>query len=123
MSYQLKIDGVALPTPTKSGIQIVAEKIWSSNTGRSGTGKMMGTIVAVKRTVAINWGRLTAEQAGSIRDATSSTTSFHELSFTDIDGKVVTMEVYFSSPQFTIQRLVNKQIPVITGATVQAIER
>ncbi len=34
------------------------EIIWSSNTGRSTTGKMIGTVIAEKKTIDLTWGVL-----------------------------------------------------------------
>lgn len=123
MSYDLTINGVAMPAPIMDGIEISDEKIWSANTGRSTTGKMLGTCVAVKRTITITWPTLTAAQAKTIRAAVSDKNNpFVPIRFTDVDGTVTTMTVYFGTPVFIIHRLRNGS-PVITGATVEGIEQ
>lgn len=58
-------DEVALPAP----VQITAgnEIIWSSNTGRSSTGKMVGDVIAEKQTLTVTWGILTSAQFNLIK--------------------------------------------------------
>lgn len=58
----------ALPSPTD--LQPTAELIWSENTGRAQSGankaKMIGDVVAQKKTYAIKWGVLTQAQMTTI---------------------------------------------------------
>ena len=63
----LTINGVEMPNPAMEGVTISTEKIWSANTGRSASGKMVGTIIATKTTISIKWPALTPEQAAKIR--------------------------------------------------------
>ena len=59
MHAQIKINGTALPSPTKVGI--TEEILWSSSTGRSvKTGEMLGAVVATKHTLDIEWTNITA---------------------------------------------------------------
>lgn len=57
--------GVEMPCPTE--IKINNEIIWSSNTGRSSTGTMVGDVVAEKQTAEITWGILTGSQMKKIK--------------------------------------------------------
>ena len=50
----IQANGVTLPSPDE--IKIADEIIWSANTGRCTTGKMIGDVVAEKRTIDIQWG-------------------------------------------------------------------
>ncbi len=50
-------NGVELPSP--DSMTVGDEILWSANTGRVTSGKMMGTVIAEKETVSINWGILT----------------------------------------------------------------
>lgn len=120
--YNLTIGGKTMPTPIVDGVQITDEKIWSANTGRTNNGSMEGTLIAIKRTVTISWGKLTGAQAATIRDAVSSKTAFHTMTFTDIDGSTKSMQVYFAAPKFTIHRMRNGTM-IVTGATVEGIEK
>lgn len=57
-----------LPSPTE--LQPTSELIWSENTGRAQSGankaKMIGDVVAQKKTYAIKWGVLTQAQITTI---------------------------------------------------------
>lgn len=122
MDYQLKINGVVMPPPKREGITVKKEKIWSSNTGRSASGKMLGTLVAIKRTVSIQWPTLTAAQATVIDRAVSDKDHpFVPMQYTDITGQTVTMDVYFSTPTFTVRSTANGV--KIVGASVDGIEQ
>lgn len=61
----LTAGGVEMPCPTE--IKINNEIIWSSSTGRSSTGTMVGDVVAEKQTAEITWGILTGSQVRKIR--------------------------------------------------------
>lgn len=64
MGLVIKANGVKLPSPSK--ITSTNEIIWSSATGRSSTGKMLGDIVAEKQTFSIVWEFLTKAQQKQI---------------------------------------------------------
>lgn len=98
----LYIDGVKMPTPALEGLSITREKIWSANTGRTGSGKMVGSIVARKTKVAIKWPPMTVEQAAVIENAVSSETGFVALKYTDMTGSTKTLTGYFGTPSYTI---------------------
>jgi len=121
-SYTLTIDGINMPTPKREGVVISSEKIWSSNAGRSSSGKMLGNIIAIKTTVQITWGRLTPAEAELIRQAVGKVDQpFSILEYTDINGATVSKTVYFGSPSFTVRSIgSNSQI---TGATISGIEQ
>lgn len=60
------------PLPSPIVLEMNNELIWSSNTGRSvsatDAGKMIGDVIALKRTVHIEWGVLTSSEFASIKD-------------------------------------------------------
>lgn len=99
----LKINGVVMPTPALEGLTISTEKIWSSDTGRTSSGKMVGTIVAVKTTINITWPVLTMEQVAVIEAAVSDQDApFVPIQYTDMTGRTVTKTVYFGTPTYTV---------------------
>lgn len=51
----VKENGIWVQLPAPDEIVINNEIIWSSNTGRSGTGKMIGDVIAEKNTFSISW--------------------------------------------------------------------
>lgn len=100
---ELYINGVQMPTPALEGLIISSEKIWSANTGRVASGKMVGTIVGVKTTVSITWPPLTMGQVATIEAAVSDPDNpFVPLKYTDMTGQTVTKTVYFGTPSYTL---------------------
>lgn len=54
---EIVANGVNLPSPTD--ISIADELIWSSSTGRTASGLMIGDLIANKQTINIKWAYLT----------------------------------------------------------------
>lgn len=92
MGIVIKAGSTTLPSPI--GITASDEIIWSSNTGRSSSGKMIGDVIAEKQTFNITWGVLTKGQRDTIRNALSS--GFHPFSVIE-DGSTSTIEAYRST--------------------------
>jgi hypothetical protein len=88
----IKANNVTLPSPT--AIKTSDEIIWSANTGRSSTGKMIGDVVAEKKTIDINWGVLTKAEYESIKSNLRS--GFHPFKLS-IDGDETTITSYRSA--------------------------
>ena len=63
--YQLKAGGVELPSPTS--LSVADEIIWTSSTGRTLAGYMIGDVVAEKKTLNIKWEFLTDPQLQLIK--------------------------------------------------------
>ena len=97
----LVVNGITLPTPALNGVTIAREKIWSASTGRTSSGKMVGTIVAQKTTLKITWPPLTMAQAALIQQAVTSNTEFFHVSFTDASGTRRNLTMYAGTPTFT----------------------
>lgn len=53
MANFLKVGSTVLPTPTKMTVK--KEPIWSSDTGRTQSGKMSGSVVSEKVTATLEW--------------------------------------------------------------------
>lgn len=120
---ELYINGVQMPTPALEGLTIKREKIWSANTGRSASGKMLGTIVGIKTTVSIKWPILTMEQVAAIEAAVSDPDNpFVPLKYTDMTGQTVTKTVYFGTPSYTIYSYA-PGIQYVRDVTVDGIEQ
>ena len=89
MGIVIKVGQHELPSPVE--LSTADEIIWSSNTGRSATGKMIGDVVAEKKTFEIRWGVLTKSQKDVIAQRlTSGFVSFQVV----IDGNSTTIDVY-----------------------------
>lgn len=61
MAFTLKAGGVTLPAPVN--ITATDQIIWSNNTGRTTSGKMVGSAIAKKKTFEVKWGVLTEAEA------------------------------------------------------------
>ncbi len=118
----LTIGGVKMPTPALEGLTITREKIWSSDTGRTASGKMVGTIVAVKTKVVIKWPVLTMHEVETIENAVSSSTPFVTMTYTDMTGAVTTKTVYFGTPSYTVYSYADGT-QYVKDVTVDGIER
>lgn len=77
------INGITVATPSHNGVVITDEPIWSSNTGRSSTGKMIGDIIAWKTTIAVSWPPLSFSAAEKIRDAVINAGPFFKIKYYD----------------------------------------
>lgn len=120
---ELYINGVKMPTPALEGVTITSEKVWSSDTGRSDSGLMLGTCVAVKAKIAIKWPPLTMAQVAVIEAAVSDKDNpFVPMKYTDMSGKAVTKTVYFGAPTYT-QYSWSDGLQYIKDVSVDAIER
>ena len=78
-----------LPAPT--ALTINNEIIWSSDTGRTLSGKMVGDVVAEKKNLSIKWEFLTESEVKLIKN--TLVTGFFSFSFRD-DGVNITIESY-----------------------------
>ena len=86
----IKDGDVVLASPVQ--ISVSDEIIWSSNTGRStNSGKMIGDVVAEKKTIDIEWGILTASEMKAISNNLKS--GFHPVRFYD-NGEMLTITSY-----------------------------
>lgn len=95
MGIVIKAGNVVLPSP--DAIKTSDEIIWSANTGRSSTGKMIGDVISEKTTFAIQWGVLTKAERDMIRSNLSS--GFHPFSVIE-DGTTTTIDSYRSAITF-----------------------
>lgn len=118
---ELKINGTVMPTPALRGVTITSEKVWSSDTGRTSSGKMVGTLVAVKSKIAISWPVLTMEEAETI-EKTVSAGAFVPIEYTDMGGNTVQKTVYFGTPSYTLYSLADG-LQYVVDASVDGIEQ
>lgn len=90
MAAILKAGSVVLPAPVK--LSVSDEILWSSNTGRSTkSGKMVGDVIAEKKTLDIEWGVLTADEMSLISSKLKS--GFYPVSFIN-DGELLEITAY-----------------------------
>lgn len=122
-AIEMEINGVKVKAPKVGGITEKVEKVWSSNTGRTTRGKMVGTIKCIKKTYAITWTALTKAEKDVINEQVSNINRpFGTLTFREPDGTVTSINCYFGTPTFEGFDLIGGQWRYKT-ATVDAIER
>lgn len=80
---------ITLPAPTS--LTINDEIIWSSDTGRTLSGKMVGDVIAEKKNLSIKWEFLNEKELKTIKDTLIA--GFFPISFRD-DGLNITIESY-----------------------------
>lgn len=85
----LKAGSVVLPAPVS--ISVSDEIIWTSDTGRTLSGYMIGDVVAEKKNLSIKWEFLTETQVKLIKSCLIA--GFFPITFRD-DGVDLTIEAY-----------------------------
>lgn len=122
-AIELKINGVKVKAPKIGGITRKPEKVWSSNTGRTASTRMVGTIRGIKRTLSISWPPLTQAEKEQIEDLVSDISApFVSVEYTQPDGSTVKVECYFGTPSFKEWDYIGGQW-MCTDGKVDAIER
>lgn len=88
---------IKAPTTVKLG----NEKIWSQNTNRTASGLMVGDIIAIKKTIHIEWAHATPEETALINSYISYIGSaFFNVTFPDETFAEVTKTVYAGTPTY-----------------------
>ncbi|MCC8136123.1 MAG: hypothetical protein LIO40_05580 [Ruminococcus sp.] len=118
------VDGITLPTPSREGVEITPNRLWSSNAGRnSSTGRFVGDIIAVKYTVKLTYETLSEEEMQLLWNLTANLTAWHTLDF-PLNGSVKTMTCYISDVTYTLRRFNMKlEKAFYKGVTVEMIEQ
>lgn len=118
MKEILKAGSIVLPAPVS--ISVNDELIWTSDTGRTMDGTMVGEVVAEKKTVSIKWGILRESDIVLIKRGIIN--GFFPVTFRD-DGVDMTITAYRGTlSKEQIGRLTDG-IFYYRSATVDIIER
>lgn len=88
----IKVGGVTLPSPVEMSID--DEIIWSSDTGRTLSGQMVGDVISEKKNISIQWGILDEDEFLTIKN--SLIPGFFPFSIHD-NGEDITLEGYRSA--------------------------
>jgi len=116
----LKINGIMLPEP--SSLTVTPNKIWSKNTGRGDNGLMVGDIIAIKTTLKINWGILSASDIQKI-DTLISEPFFTCTFLNPRKGNAEdTLAFYADAPTYPVYSYV-KGYPEYKGIGIELIEQ
>lgn len=89
MDAILKSGDTVLPAPVS--LTVNDEIIWTSDTGRTLSGYMIGDVLATKKKLGIQWGILTEDEVLLIKNTLIA--GFMPLTFHD-DGMDMTIEAY-----------------------------
>lgn len=95
----LIINGYQPPAPDENGIEIVKNKIWSKNTGRTTSGLMVGDIIDRKYTLKYTWSKLRQFEVKKLDEAIN-TSAFFPVQFTNNHGEVLTRYFYSDDPLY-----------------------
>lgn len=117
----LYINNVQMPTPALKGVVISREPVWSAASGRTASGKMVGTIVARKTTLKLKWPPLTMAQAATLQQALESA-DFFNVRFTDAGGVTRSLTMYAGTPSFAQYSWV-EGVQYVVDAAVDLIEQ
>lgn len=116
--FLLRAGNIDLPSPIKMTVN--DEIIWSSDTGRTLDGTMMGDIVAEKKNINIGWAWLTEEEARLIKNCLVA--GFFPITFRDY-GVDVTIESYRGTISKEVGGSVGDGVFYYKSVTVDVIQR
>ena len=103
------------------GITVTNEKVWTSDTGRSTTGLMMGKIVAIKHTFSIKLVGLSVSDYNTIEAViTNKTFPFFYATVNDGVKTYSSVEVYAASTSVTVY---NDKVAKYFDYTMELVER
>lgn len=98
------INDMSVPIqPDQGSFTIQPEIIWSSNTGRTASGLMVGDIVATKHSYSMQWSNLSDAHAKKIINAINGK-AFYKLVYTPYGGSPTTVTVYTASGSPTLTK-------------------
>ena len=116
---EFRLNNWTPPTPKK--VTVKPEKIWSKNTGRAASGKMLGDVVGHKITIQVEWATLTDAEVEGIDTRISP--AFFPVTFKNPrTNRVETRMFYAGAPTYPVYSWV-KGYPAYVGAAVDLIEQ
>lgn len=119
----IRIGTTYVADPALGGVIVTDEPIWSSNTGRSTTGKMIGDIVDWKTTIEITWPPLSFSETAQIRNAIKNAGEFFDLTYYDMSASTPqTKTVYCGNIPRTLYSL-EAHHRMHQGITIKFIEQ
>lgn len=122
MIKALVINGIEIPVAS-DGYTLTRNKIHSANTGRTKSGEMVGTILAIKDKVEVTLTPITPAQAQAIDDVISSKTMFHSVKALYVNGTQKTIKAYFGDASYHWLSQALGDGGVITGVKISVIEK
>ncbi len=118
----ITINGKGIPVPDEDGFKRTKNKLWSSNTGRTASGKMVGDVVAIKYTLEFSWSELTSAEVHSLESAVG-TDAFFPVKFPEEGtGNALTKNFYAADLTYNTKR-VRKGKEIYSDISLQLIEQ
>lgn len=119
----LYLNNIKVATPAENGLSIGRYKTWSENSGRTESGKAIGTIKYQKYKLEIKWDKLTSSQIKQIDDIISNKSNpFVPVKFRNIDGNMKEITCYFGDSVMPVYRYEDGKA-VVDGYTLSTIEQ
>lgn len=124
MPFKLVINGYEPPYKTIStgDYAVKKNKIWSKNTGRSASGRMLGDIIAVKYTVAVKWEELSQSEVQELEKALSAK-PFFPVTFIDEKGAEVSDKTFYSADMQYSSKFYRNGKAFYLGVSIELIEQ
>ncbi len=119
---EITINGYRIPVPDENGFKRTINKLWSSNTGRSASGKMLGDIVAVKYTLEFSWSKLTSAQITSLETAVGTDAFFTVVFPKEGIGTKLTRNFYAADMTYDTKKYENGK-EIYSDVSLQLIEQ
>ena len=122
MAGYLKLNKILMPAPKPEGIAFSSEKIWSKNTGRTSSSKMVGDIKAIKDTVSIEFPPLSMSDIKKLGGVVNNKAlPFFECEI--YDGETLYKKtVYAGAPGYKLYSTVDG-IRLYTGYKIDLVEQ
>lgn len=119
---EITINGWQIPAPDKNGFKRTKNKLWSANTGRTASGKMVGDIVAVKYSLTIKWSELTSSDVTEIENAVSSSAFFPVVFPAEGTGEELTKNFYAADLTYDTKIVIDGE-EIYKDFTIELIEQ
>lgn len=113
-----------MPIPKLSGFTITKNKVWSRNAGRNDNADMVGTIIAIKRKIQIEWPPLSSDEVATIDSVVSNINNpFVEVQYTDETNNTTTITAYFGDATYPVYTMNANGNMILSGVKVDGIEQ
>lgn len=122
MAFTLIVNGVKMPTPKKDGYKVEKNKVWSSNSGRTANGTMVGDLIGIKYKLELQWSLVKQSDVEKIDNAVSGTAFFDVTFYDPTTGTNKTKTFYAGDPSYPVYSSVLQGKPC-QNVSVNLIEK
>lgn len=118
----IKINGHSIPVVDKNGFNITKNKLWSKNTGRTTSGKMVGDITAVKYSLVFSWSSLNGDQVSDLEIAVG-TDAFFPVKFPKEGTMAVLTKTFYAADMTYDTKFVKDGVTYYSDVKLELIEQ